>query len=307
MKQNAYLRHLANYVLTVEAGSMTAAAEKVGGNPSAMSESVKILENYYGDVLLERRQSGVVPTSKGISVYEYARKMVEAANDALQINNEVKPSALKISMPREIACNWFTGVFSEIDRHSDIAQLTLLCEDELLDHDRYSRDLFVRAGSGALPSNIHILHEHQTSAVFATHVTNAKSFNVNRIKEIQNQTLLCKPQIHSAAKFTFAKSYGSIASRSMREKKQVELTFKNTIHIDDIQSRISLARSGLGVICCLFESLRKDFERGDMVQLSPKKLSIPISVQIATTKKNPSTTVKRVAMRLSQWLEGAAD
>ena len=303
MKQNAYLRHLANFVSTVEAGSMTAAAVKLGGNPSAMSESVKILENYYGSDLLERRQSGVIPTSTGLTVYEFAQKMVQAANDALKLNVESKPAALKISMPREIACNWFHDVFSRINRLNGVSHMTLLCEDELLDHERYSRDLFVRASSSPLPANINILYECSSRAVFATHVKNAESMNVNRISDIEKQIFLCKPQNKAMVTHTFDQT-GSVSPRS---KKQVNLMFKRTIHINDIQSRLALARSGIGVVCCLKESLREDFDKGDMVQLAPKKLFIPISIQIASPKRNPSDAVLSATNCLVKWLEGVVD
>ena len=305
MKQNAYLRHLANFVLTVNAGSMTAAARKAGGNPSAMSESVKILENYYGNDLLERRQSGVIPTSKGLSVYEHAQKMVQAADDALQLNVELKPEALKISMPREIACNWFQGVFSRIHELDTVSHLTLMCEDELLDHERYSRDLFVRAASGPLPGNLNILYERKSSAVFATHPRNAESINVNRISDIEKQILLCKPQKQATTTYTFNHASKSSSSKNAtHEKKSVNLTFKRTIHIDDIQSRLALARCGVGVVCCLNESLRKDFENGTMVQLDPKRLTIPISIQIASPTKNTSHAVISAANCFANWLDG---
>ena len=66
---DGYLRHLANFARIVDAGSLTGAANQRGVSPSAMSDSVRILETHFGIPLLERRRSGVVPTGKGGAVH----------------------------------------------------------------------------------------------------------------------------------------------------------------------------------------------------------------------------------------------
>ncbi|MEL7026415.1 MAG: LysR family transcriptional regulator [Pseudomonadota bacterium] len=63
-----YLRHLANFARIIEAGSVTGAANRAGVSPSQMSESLKVVEAYFGAPLVERHSQGVRPTSLGSQV-----------------------------------------------------------------------------------------------------------------------------------------------------------------------------------------------------------------------------------------------
>jgi DNA-binding transcriptional LysR family regulator len=61
----------------VASGSVRAAAEQLGIEPSAVSRAVALLEKECGMILLERRGRGVVPTDAGRLLATYARRQLD--------------------------------------------------------------------------------------------------------------------------------------------------------------------------------------------------------------------------------------
>jgi LysR family transcriptional regulator, low CO2-responsive transcriptional regulator len=76
MIERPTLHALAVFLAVVEHGSMTAAAEAGGISQPAISTQIKVLERYYGTVLLQRTGRGVVPTPTGEVVAGYTRRII---------------------------------------------------------------------------------------------------------------------------------------------------------------------------------------------------------------------------------------
>ena len=64
----------------VESGSFTRVAEQLGYSQSAVSQTVKTLEQELGTVLIDRRRDGMVLTSDGRDYYAYFQAIVGAEN-----------------------------------------------------------------------------------------------------------------------------------------------------------------------------------------------------------------------------------
>jgi len=71
------LRHLRYFLAIADAGSMTAAAERLRIAQPSLSRQVRDLERAVGRELLERSASGVRLTGAGRALYEQARRFVE--------------------------------------------------------------------------------------------------------------------------------------------------------------------------------------------------------------------------------------
>ena len=75
------LRDLTLFVEVVDAGSITAGAERCGLSLSAASVRVSALERRYGLRLLDRRRRGVTPTPAGEALLDRGRGLIEQARD----------------------------------------------------------------------------------------------------------------------------------------------------------------------------------------------------------------------------------
>ncbi len=76
-------RQLRHFLAVVEHGHFTRAAESVHLSQSALSASVRALENELGTPLFERTTRSVVPTDAGKVLYPYAQRMLGEAQDAV--------------------------------------------------------------------------------------------------------------------------------------------------------------------------------------------------------------------------------
>lgn len=82
----------------VEAGSISAAALRLGLSQPALTKSIRILEHELGVPLLERRARGVVPTAYGVALLRRAAPVTVLLSDALR-----EIAALRGGPPAEAA------------------------------------------------------------------------------------------------------------------------------------------------------------------------------------------------------------
>lgn len=107
------LTQIRDFVAVVEAGSIRAAAHKVGISQPAMTKSVKGLEEELHAQLLQRTAKGVTPTRVGRAFFARARaahaELQKAANEASQREDEgrvafgVGPLAAVVIVPDAVA------------------------------------------------------------------------------------------------------------------------------------------------------------------------------------------------------------
>ncbi|TSI11285.1 LysR family transcriptional regulator [Brevibacterium aurantiacum] len=75
-------KRLEIFVQTVNTGSITAAADLLGGTTSGASQQLRRLEQETGQPLLRRRSRGVVPTEAGMILAAHARKILSRMDAA---------------------------------------------------------------------------------------------------------------------------------------------------------------------------------------------------------------------------------
>lgn len=103
------LTQLRTFVAVAEAGSISAAVDKVFLSQSSISEQLKKLEQQAGQLLLIRGKKGVAPTSAGTRLIAHARKILslsEAAFDDLRghaLDGELRLALSDYFRPRDIA------------------------------------------------------------------------------------------------------------------------------------------------------------------------------------------------------------
>src|SRR2546430_351859 len=78
----ANLKRLAYYAAVVEAGSFTAAAERLGITKAVVSQQVARLESDFRTSLLTRTTRKVLPTDAGRAFYERCTRILREAGDA---------------------------------------------------------------------------------------------------------------------------------------------------------------------------------------------------------------------------------
>ena len=94
------LRELQFFVVSVDAGSLSQAAQILYTTQPHVSKTIKKLERTLGYQLLERSKKGVELTKEGEKVYDQARKMLSSMEEIQRIQMETQESTIRIaSMP----------------------------------------------------------------------------------------------------------------------------------------------------------------------------------------------------------------
>lgn len=277
-----YLRHLAHFTNIVEAGSITGAANKMECSPSSLSESVKILEAYFKQPLLERKQRGVVPTSKGLSIYEDSRAIVQSYKSAMDINASVLSGPVKVSIPSELMMNLGAQLLKQISTIAPEINLILAAEDDVLDQTKYGRDLYVRVSKQENYANLTTLYSNQERVILVGNKDFAEKTDIQDIHSIRSLPYLCG--------ITNKKTH------VLRlDNPEEEIEFSNVIQISSVEARIELAHSGLGITACLGSSITRDIYRKSLIQLLPDRFGFPLFATIASPHREPSAATKMVA------------
>ncbi len=258
---HGYLRHLANFAYVIEAGSISGAARRLDVSASAISDSVRILEAHLGTQLVLRRPGGIVPTSYGSTVYAEASQIVEALSRALrEPQDQQVEGALFLSLPQEISDNGFHKVMTRMRELHPSLRLTLMIEDGIVDAAKHARDLFFRVGLGGLTPGLVPLWQRSVCLVTVAAPRLIQGIDVDDCEQVATLPYLCDPNAQGDYNLTLSSP-------------DAALRFENTVQVSSLQSRLALARQGVGVVSCLGCSVAQDLESGALVRLLPERIA----------------------------------
>ncbi len=141
-----HLNGLLAFQTVAEKGGFSAAARALGVSPSALSQSVRVLEAKLGTALLVRTTRAVALTEAGDRLYRRAapglREAVAAVQQAALAEGELV-GQLRLSVPN-IAAQFIEGLLPDLhDQHPKLV-LEVLLEDRFVDLVRDGYDAGIR-------------------------------------------------------------------------------------------------------------------------------------------------------------------
>lgn len=143
------LNRLAVLVAVVEAGSLTAAAARLGLAKSMVSKHMQLLEAEVGVALLVRSTRTLRLTDTGRAFYEASRQVLQAAGSAIEQARSGRDSVqgrLRVAAPVDYGVMVVAPLLSALRaRHPDLT-VELLCADHRIDLIAEGIDVAVRLG-----------------------------------------------------------------------------------------------------------------------------------------------------------------
>lgn len=133
---------------TVAAGSMSAAARKLGMSPSAVSQTLRALEQHAGVTLLHRSTRKLTLTDAGERCYQHCRRLLEAAHaaaDSLAQARDAPTGELRVAAPVGFA-GYIATALAPLLAQSPQLRLRLLVDDAMIDLIDARIDIAVRVG-----------------------------------------------------------------------------------------------------------------------------------------------------------------
>ncbi|VTU19193.1 D-malate degradation protein R [Variovorax sp. PBL-H6] len=142
------LKPLAVFAETVAAGSMSAAARRLGMSPSAVSQVIRTLEVQGGVTLLHRSTRKLALTEAGERYYPHCKRLLEAARaaaESLQQARDAPTGELRVSAPVGFA-NHIAPALAPLLAEAPQLRLRLLVDDAMIDLIDARIDVAVRVG-----------------------------------------------------------------------------------------------------------------------------------------------------------------
>ena len=143
------LRHHAAFAATASAGSMTAAAGRLGMTPSAVSQLIRALEARSGVTLLHRSTRRLSLTEAGERCLPHCRRLVEAGQAAaasLEHARDAPVGELRIATPIGFAAHVSPALAPVLAEWPSL-RLRLIVDDRLIDLVEARIDVALRVGN----------------------------------------------------------------------------------------------------------------------------------------------------------------
>ncbi|MFM0034983.1 LysR family transcriptional regulator [Paraburkholderia strydomiana] len=143
------LNRLAIFVAVVDAGSLTAAAARLGLAKTMVSTHMQRLEAEVGASLLVRTTRRLGVTEAGRAFYEASVKILRAAEEALNaVSGESAPvrGTLRVSSPIDYGALVVAPALVELRREHPQLDVELLCSDQYVDLIADGIDVAIRLG-----------------------------------------------------------------------------------------------------------------------------------------------------------------
>lgn len=142
------LKPYAVFAETVSAGSMSAAARRLGMSPSAVSQIIRTLEREAGVMLLHRSTRKLALTEAGERCYPHCRRLVDAAqaaSDSLAQARDAPTGELRVAAPVGFATH-IGPALEPLLAGSPNLRLRLLVDDAMIDLIDARVDIAIRVG-----------------------------------------------------------------------------------------------------------------------------------------------------------------
>lgn len=236
--------NLKTLVESVESGSFSKAAEKLCVTQSAVSRRIKILEDHYGEILLDRSGPVIRPTAAGELLVEKSRQLLKIENDFLhdlQLLSQKRKISFCCTTPFGVSYlpDIFTRFMSRNAQSSDLNFVFEMPETALkgLRENRFDLVLIEFCEDLNLDEfSSYELPDDEMVFISAPH-SGIASGKVEMGALLQ-QRLYCKKTGCCARRFL---------EKSMHRIGRDAAEFSNTVYFDDIPFIIKAVMSGEGI------------------------------------------------------------
>jgi DNA-binding transcriptional LysR family regulator len=261
--RQANLNRLEYFVAIAEAGTITAAAERLRISKAVVSKQLQLLEAELGTALVVRNSRHLRLTGTGQSFYEAARASVAQAEEAyamVQQGRSAPAGNLRITAPLDLGISYVAPVVAAFRAEYPAVTVDLTLSDARLDPVESRFDISYRVGWLADSANVaRKLADFQQVAVAAPGFAEAHGMPG------QPQDLAPLPFVEHRAlarplSWRFAQAGGSSVEAEMRPALSADVT-------PAIKAMIQ-AGAGFSILPDFF--VREEMARGTLVRLLPQ-------------------------------------
>jgi DNA-binding transcriptional LysR family regulator len=246
------LDELQVFVAILDAGSMAAAARKLGRSPAAVTRILGTLETRAGARLFERSTRRLIPSEAGLRLAEQARRLLADYDAALQPPGAAAPRGLlRLTAPTVFGRRHVAPVVTRfLALHPDI-QVDLTLADRNVDLIEEGIDAGVRIGPLA---NVSIVARRLGEV---RRVTVASDAYLHRRgtpavpADLAQHELIMSTSVRSVAEWRFR-----------ADGREHVVRFSPRLRMNDVEAMLAAARDGFGIARALSYQVEPDLRAG---------------------------------------------
>ncbi|HEX8406526.1 MAG TPA: LysR family transcriptional regulator [Duganella sp.] len=151
------LNRLITFVAVVEAGTLTAAAARLGLAKSMVSKHMQLLEAEIGVGLLLRSTRRLSLTEAGRAFYAASRQLLQSAEQAIEqarTGRDIPQGTLRVASPIDYGVMVVAPVLAQLRARYPSLHIDLVCGDQVIDLIAEGIDVTVRLGKLADSSHM---------------------------------------------------------------------------------------------------------------------------------------------------------
>ncbi len=265
------LDEFAIFVRIVEEGSLVRAAQRLRRSAPAVTRALAALEDRIGVRLIDRTTRRLAPTEAGRALYERARAVI-ADYEAAAAGAREAPvrGLLRIAAPVQFGRRHVAPLATRFLDSHDGVEIELLLNDRNVDLIEEGIDVAVRIGaladSGLVARPVgHVRRQWVASpAYLTTHGTPTAPADLARHEALLGTS-------RGAMEWTFG-----------GRRRGAPTHLAGRLRVDDIETRLRLAREGRGIAQFLSYQVAEDLAAGRLVRLLRRFEAPRLPVQLLT-------------------------
>jgi DNA-binding transcriptional LysR family regulator len=260
MDLQATLPNLLTFCHTMELGSFSAAARKLGVTPQAASRSVQRLEDTLGFVLFRRTTRSLTPTEAAVAYYGSAKAalgLLERAETEASQRNVVRGGVVRLSVPTTFGHHRLLPALVPFHERFPGIELDVHVGNRNVDLAREGYDFAIRMGKSQEKGLIARKLGDYALGVYAAPGYLARRGTPKTPTDITDHTCIAftMPSTGRELPWVFSRE-----PHSLRPNAGVRCS-------EDVLATVTLARAGMGLIQTYQFLVEKDVERGLLVEV----------------------------------------
>ncbi|CUJ87790.1 Gcv operon activator [Ruegeria denitrificans] len=292
MSFNAPLNALKAFEAAARTGSFTAAAAELGVSSPAVSQQVKLLEEFWQQALFIRQGNRLSLTDAGQSAYpQLAQAMASLAALSAEMQSEqIRMNRLVLSAPHSVVETWLPSRLAPLMKSDQYTPIDVRIDEDPIDFARDKIDMRIFFGHDLYGDyRIHSLFTDSLVAVASPDFI--RRFGLH-VQDVPDKYLI---HTHWGSGFSSSPNWESVLSLGKTINRHLGMLVRSS------SVALKFARHGFGVALVPAAMATDDLSSELVVQMDSPPLELTSSYRIAHPKRLQShPTIVRVLDVLSQ-------
>ncbi len=250
------LDELQVFLAILEAGSMAAAAHKLGRSPSAVTRILATLEERVGLRLFERSTRRLTATGEGLRLAEQARRLLLDYELAISEHDAAPRGLLRVTAPMVFGRRHMAPVVTRFLMRYPEIQVELILGDRNMDLIDHGIDLALRIGP------------LESSGLVARRLGEVRRVTLASPAYLQARGTPATPEELAQHELILGTAVRGLAEwRYRADGREHIVRFTPRLQLNDVEGVLNAARAGFGIARALSYQAAPDLQAGSLVPL----------------------------------------